>query len=168
MSYLQSLDATRRILHIFIDANVALDEGRVRTYIARIDFSMLIHKLSVPDTNIARVWSPEVVEGAVDYYRNFLWLLRKYGEHTVLAPSPEIDEIWHHHILDTYKYHEDCAAIFGTYLHHYPYFGMRSASDSAALSDAFARTQSLHCQEFGEYIMGFEEEWQEVSLIKSR
>lgn len=158
MSYLQSHDATRDVPSIIVDVQTALSEVHAKQYIDSIDFSMLIHKLSVPDANIARVWSPDMANMAVDYYRNFLWLLRKHGKDKVLAPSTEIDEIWHHHILDTYKYHEDCRAIFGTYLHHYPYFGMRGETDSIALEDAFSRTQALHYAEFGEYIMSFEEE----------
>ncbi|WP_454722378.1 MULTISPECIES: glycine-rich domain-containing protein [Cupriavidus] len=164
MTYLQSRDTTRDVPSIAVDFKNALSDTEAKDYIANIDFSMLIHKLSVPDANIARVWHPEMASIAVDYYRNFLWLLRKYGENEVLAPSTEIDEIWHHHILDTYKYHEDCRAIFGTYLHHYPYFGMRGATDSVALEDAFARTQRRYHEEFGEYIMSFEDELVEVAV----
>lgn len=163
MPYLQSRDATREVPHIVVDLKNALSELEARRYIDSIDFSMLIHKLAIPDANISRIWCPEMAKIAVDYYRNFLWLLRKYGTKEVLAPSTEIDEIWHHHILDTYKYHEDCRAIFGTYLHHYPYFGMRGATDSVELVEAFSRTQALHYEEFGEYIMSFEEELTEVA-----
>lgn len=156
-SQLQSPDALRKVPAIVVDASRALSDSEVRRYIDKIDFSMLIGKISAPDVNIARVWLPETAGIAVDYYRHFLWMLRKYGRNEVLAPSSEIDEIWHHHILDTYKYHEDCQAIFGRYLHHYPYFGMRGDNDADALSLAFARTQALHYEEFGDYIMCFEE-----------
>jgi hypothetical protein len=44
-----------------------------------------------------------------------------------------VDEIWHQHILDTHAYHRDCDAIFGSYLHHFPYFGMRGDADAQAL-----------------------------------
>lgn len=165
MSYLESRDAKRIVPNVFIRANSALDDRRVKKYIRNIDFSMLIYKLSVPDANISRVWDVEAAEIAVGYYRNFLWLMRKYGHAHVLAPSTEIDEIWHHHILDTYKYHEDCNAIFGAYLHHYPYFGMRGDEDLGDLRNSFATTQSLHFQEFGSYIMGFEEETVKLSSV---
>jgi len=168
MSYLQSRDATREVPSIAVNLQSALGDVEAKRYIASIDFSMLIYKLSLPDANIARVWSPEMAHIAVDYYRNFLWLLRKHGKNEVLAPSSEVDEIWHHHILDTYKYHEDCHAIFGTYLHHYPYFGMRGTTDAGALEDAFTRTQRRHYEEFGEYIMAFEEELVELPVGDAR
>jgi len=61
----------------------------------------------------------------------------------------EVDEIWHHHILDTRQYVKDCDCIFGYYFHHYPYFGTRSNTDKANLDLAFEMTQTLHEIEFG-------------------
>lgn len=43
-------------------------------------------------------------------------------------------------------------------------FGMRGATDSVALGDAFARTQTLFYAEFGTYILSFEEELIEVEV----
>ena len=128
-----------------------------------LDFTMLGHKLCLPEPNISRLWSPETVEQAIVLYKNWLWIIRKYGDqYPVLPPSIEIDEIWHHHILDTYKYHEDCLAIFGQYYHHYPYFGMRGSQDYENLQDAFEDTQKLYFSEFGEYICSFEESLEEL------
>lgn len=162
MDFNKNNDAKRIIPKMNINTDVALNDEAAKKYIYDIDFSMLIHKISMPDDNISRVWDPEVAEIFVGYYRNFLWLMRKHGRDHVLAPSIEIDEIWHHHILDTYKYHEDCIAIFGTYLHHYPYYGMRGEADYNALNNSFQKTQDLHQHEFGEYIMDVEEESIEI------
>lgn len=135
----------------------SLEESR--RYISNIDFSMMIHKITLPDPNIARIWDKEAALQVVRYYKNYLWLLRKYSEqHPIIPPSIDVDEIWHHHILDTYKYHNDCSAIFGQYLHHYPYFGMRGEQDYADLQETFKITQALHFKEFGEYIYSFETE----------
>ena len=41
---------------------------------------------------------------------------------------------------------------------------MRGATDSAALEDAFTRTQRRYHEEFGEYIMSFEEKLVEVAV----
>lgn len=126
-------------------------------YIYKIDFSMMIQKITNPDPNVARLWDEESAHLVIKYYRNYLWLLRKYSsDYPVIPPSTDIDEIWHHHILDTYKYHEDCNAIFGQYLHHYPYFGMRGADDYAELERTFKITQKLHMIEFNEPILSFE------------
>ncbi len=133
-------------------------------YIYSIDFSMLIYKITRPDPNIARIWDEDSALKIVKYYKNYLWLLRKYSQaHPIIPPSVDIDEIWHHHILDTYKYQEDCAAIFGQYLHHYPYFGMRGESDYLELERTFKITQQLHLEEFGEKIESFEVE--EVEMV---
>ncbi|EKF62435.1 hypothetical protein B194_4715 [Serratia plymuthica A30] len=87
------------------------------------------------------------------YYKNFLYLNKKYGrEVKVIVPSLAIDEFWHHHILDTRSYITDCNHIFGYYFHHYPYFGMRSDEDYKNLNEAFEITQIIYEEEFGERI----------------
>src|SRR3954471_4348768 len=57
-------------------------------------------------------------------YRRFLALHLAYPEMDVV-PCKLVDGIWHQHILDTNAYARDCEAIFGRFLHHFPYFGMR-------------------------------------------
>lgn len=132
---------------------------KARAYINSLDFTMIVLKITCPDPNIARIWDQESAEKVIQYYKNYLWLLRKYSEeHPILPPSIDIDEIWHHHILDTYKYHHDCLNIFGQFLHHYPYFGLRGSEDNMELNKTFEITQHLHFKEFGEYIYSFETE----------
>jgi hypothetical protein len=41
-------------------------------------------------------------------------------------------------------YHKDCDNIFGYYLHHFPYFGVRSKEDAKNLQSAFEETQVLY------------------------
>ena len=150
-------DRDRVLNRMVINHEVALPLEDAFAYINSIDFEMLVIKITTPDENIAKLWSREAALEAIQYYRNFLKIIRKYGEqYDYLPPSVEIDEIWHHHILDTKKYQEDCAKIFGTMLHHYPYFGMRGEEDHRNLDDAFEITQRLHTMEFGEAIMSFE------------
>jgi hypothetical protein len=67
----------------------------------------------------------------------------------VIAPSKDVDAFWHGHILDTMKYAEDCDQVFGYFLHHFPYFGMRGADDAAALSAAAEQMRALTEKEFG-------------------
>ncbi len=59
---------------------------------------------------------------------------------------------WHAHILDTMAYHKDCQYLFGRYIHHYPYFGVRSEEDRENLEKAYSNTQKLYLIEFGEEI----------------
>jgi hypothetical protein len=60
-----------------------------------------------------------------------------------------MDLFWHYHILDTIKYAEDCALIFGRFLHHFPYLGLRGDEDASRLRIAWQQTQALYALEFG-------------------
>ena len=93
-------------------------------------------------------WSPEYAERMAQAYKRYLILHAKYPDAT-LAPDQDTDRFWHMHILDTRKYAADCEAIFGEFLHHFPYLGLRGEDDAKALDDAFAKMQALLAQEFG-------------------
>lgn len=133
------------------------DLSIVREYIRNLDFTWVIKKITRPDPNIARLWTEKAAQEALEQYKNYLYLMRKHmGTEQLLPPSVEVDEMWHHHILDTRNYFKDCEAIFGHYQHHFPYFGMRSKDDEAALQTAFARTQEKYHEEYGEYLYEIE------------
>lgn len=53
-----------------------------------------------------------------DYQRFLVLCVLHPGE--VICPLDGADDLWHAHILDTRRYHDDCQAIFGRYLHHMP------------------------------------------------
>ena len=61
-----------------------------------------------------------------------------------------MDNMWHFHILDTRAYVKDCDAVFGHYLHHYPYFGMRGEQDAANLKNSFELTKVKYEEAFNE------------------
>lgn len=94
-------------------------------------------------------WSQAEADRHERDYRRFLALLVKFPDE-VIAPDTNVDKFWHGHILDTMKYAEDCNNIFGAFLHHYPYFGMRGEEDARDLKHAFSRMQHLYAQEFGD------------------
>jgi hypothetical protein len=94
-------------------------------------------------------WSREYVDQMEIAYKRFLTLSVKYPEETI-APSKDVDKFWHGHILDTMKYADDCQNVFGYFLHHFPYFGMRGEDDAANLAAAGERTNELYEREFGE------------------
>ena len=82
-------------------------------------------------------------------YRRFLALHLAFpGEDIV--PCQLVGEMWHQHILDTRAYARDCDALFGEFLHHFPYFGMNGPEDAQALHDAYADTIERYRQAFGE------------------
>jgi hypothetical protein len=115
--------------------------------IEALDLDPIKFKLMDPDEGEG--WSREQVDRIEIAYRRFLTLLVRHPEATI-APSKEIDKFWHGHILDTMKYAADCEQVFGYFLHHFPYFGMRGERDAAQLEAAGQEMQRLYAQEFGE------------------
>lgn len=126
--------------------------------IAALDFDLI--KLKLQDSDEGPGWSAERCEVVEQDYRRFLALKRHYPERDIV-PNREVDAFWHQHILDTQKYAQDCSAIFGEFLHHYPYFGMKGPDDHANLCRAFDETAEL-------YEMHFGESWSESSAERAR
>lgn len=112
-----------------------------------LDLSNVRMKLADPQEG--KGYSAEQLDLMEGEYRKFLALHIAYPD-TDIVPCKLVDEIWHQHILDTRAYHADCEAIFGSYLHHFPYFGMRGDDDAKALSDAYADTITWYRDGFGE------------------
>lgn len=94
----------------------------------------------------------EAALGAQELLR--FYALRQQYPGEALVPSKLMDEMWHHHILDTEKYPSDCDAMFGHFLHHFPYLGLRGEEDKKQLAAKFAKTQALYLATFGEEMAG--------------
>src|SRR5712691_4475396 len=105
-------------------------------------------KLKLMDREEGQGWSREYADGMELGYKRFLTLLVTHPAETI-APSKDVDKFWHGHILDTLKYADDCQNIFGNFLHHFPYFGMRGEEDAKNLAAAAANMKRLYQQEFG-------------------
>lgn len=112
-----------------------------------LDLSMIKRKLQDPEDGLG--WSRKECDAVEVEYKRYLALKRAYPEQEIV-PNQPVDKFWHFHILDTQKYAEDCRALFGYFLHHYPYFGMSGPEDERALVDAFAETAALYEAHFGE------------------
>ena len=118
--------------------------NEIKRRIEGIDLEPIKFKLSklegysIDEINVVEKW-----------YRRFLFLAWRHPSSAVVVPEP-IDAMWHHHILDTKKYADDCSRVFGDFLHHFPYFGLRGDEDARALRAAFKRTSALMDEEFGE------------------
>lgn len=111
-----------------------------------LDLSMI--KLKLRDTEEGPGWTAEKCDAVELDYKRFLALKRAYPD-VEIVPNREVDLFWHQHILDTEKYAQDCESLFGTFLHHYPYFGMQGEEDYARLCAAFSGTQVLYEHHFG-------------------
>ncbi|MFM9967866.1 MAG: glycine-rich domain-containing protein [Burkholderiales bacterium] len=108
-------------------------------------------KVKLMDAEEGQGWSREYTDKMELAYRRFLTLLVKYPDETI-APTKDVDKFWHGHILDTMKYAEDCQNVFGYFLHHFPYFGMRGEEDAANLTIAGKKMHEIYVHEFGESI----------------
>lgn len=111
-----------------------------------LDLGMVMLKLQDGEEGMG--WSLERCEEVASEYRKFLALTRTYPEKAIV-PSKVVDTFWHFHILDTQAYFVDCERLFGFYLHHFPYFGMRGPEDAAALGEAYDETLELYELHFG-------------------
>jgi hypothetical protein len=94
-------------------------------------------------------WTLEFTQQIVAEYKKYLTLCLE-NPNLPIVPSSLVDKFWHLHILDTQKYQEDCSRVFGYFLHHFPYFGMRSEQDAKNLQQAWADSCTLYKKRFGE------------------
>jgi hypothetical protein len=94
-------------------------------------------------------WSLEKVNAVEFEYRRFLYLMKTFPNEQT-APLMDVDIFWHYHILDTMKYFIDCENVFGYYLHHFPYIGLRGEDDEEAHERVGNRMKELYEETFGE------------------
>ncbi len=94
-------------------------------------------------------WSLEKANAVEFEYRRFLILMKQFPQEET-APLMDVDTFWHYHILDTLKYAADCEQVFGYFLHHFPYIGLRGEDDAAAHVRVGERMKELYEQTFGE------------------
>ena len=111
-----------------------------------LDLSNVRMKLADPEEG--KGYSREILDRMELEYRKFL-ALRLAHPHAEIVPCGIVDEMWHQHILDTIAYRHDCDRIFGRFVDHFPYFGMRGDDDARALDDAYSETLSLYKSAFG-------------------
>lgn len=122
------------------------DEQNARKKIFELDLEPL--KVKLQSKSEGPGWSLEKCDAVEVQYKRFLILCFKY-ENIGLVPSVDIDDFWHTHILDTRKYFDDCDQIFGRYLHHFPYLGLRGVEDEKNLRAKADETAKLYLAEFG-------------------
>ena len=123
-----------------------IDSDSLMEGIDDLDFEMI--KLKLMDQQEGEGWSQEYAELVSGEYRKFLALTRAYSD-LAIVPSEPVDAFWHNHILDTQKYAPDCEKVFGFFLHHFPYFGMRGEQDEANLNQSWTNTIEVYVRHFG-------------------
>lgn len=120
--------------------------GQKRKQIDALDFTQLKSKLM--DKEEGKGWTAKMCDAVEVLYKQFLFIILKYPDRDIV-PTKQIDDFWHAHILDTRRYMSDCKNIFGHYVHHYPYFGLRGEEDAKNLQNTFSETKNLWKKEFG-------------------
>jgi cytidine deaminase len=94
-------------------------------------------------------WTLERANAVEVEYRRFLHLTKAFPNEEI-APVEDVDTFWHYHILDTMKYADDCQAVFGHFLHHFPYVGLRGDEDLADRDRSGDRMRALYEETFGD------------------
>lgn len=118
---------------------LTLEEAK--DYIDQMDLTHVIERVMKE-----RWWTRRMAEVTARFYKNFLWLSKKYPEKH-FSPTKQIDHIWHAHILYTKDYHEMCERVFGHYLHHQPTH--EKENNSAEESSEGNILFEAHNKEFG-------------------
>jgi hypothetical protein len=62
-------------------------------------------------------WTTERAAAAERRYRRFFYMKVALPE-GMASPTPEIDEFWHQHIINTRQYKPDCQHVVGRFVHH--------------------------------------------------
>jgi hypothetical protein len=115
--------------------------------IAALDLDPIKAKLMHKESGES--WTLEQTNAIETEYRRFLYLMKKFPNE-LAAPRFDVDIFWHYHILDTRKYAHDCDAVFGYFLHHFPYLGLRGEEDLEAHQRIGQRTRELYEETFSE------------------
>ena len=102
-----------------------------------LDLDPIVYKLMHPDPGEPPLSLAEA-DQAVALYRCFLKLCLLCPG-SAIVPTRQLDQVWHTHMLDTAKYRADCDHVFGRFMDHFPYAGLRGDADRRAWRADFAR-----------------------------
>lgn len=127
--------------------NRSVESDQVWVKLQLLDLDPIKIKLMLPREGVALTRSE--ADDLADRYRKFLYCADKHRA-TLIVPTREIDKIWHLHILDTEKYAKDCEHVFGYFMHHFPYLGLRGDRDEDSRVAAFVETERLYRELFNE------------------
>src|SRR5258708_4061569 len=114
--------------------------------IAKLNLGWILRKLCTPTAPNA--WTSDRANAAVGWYRRFLYLAAKHP-YARLVPSMEIDEVWHAHLMDSFRYVRDCQNVLGHTLHHVSENPFEENASSVEVISMRRLTHELFCGEFG-------------------
>ncbi len=93
-------------------------------------------------------WSEVEASSALERYEKFFMLAAKYPGQP-LAPTKDIDVMWHLHMLNPRSYYQDCIKAMGVLLDHDGGYG-KGEGELPKLQVTFAETERLWLLEYNE------------------
>lgn len=139
---------------MMLGTSIDRDAAEVAAALDHLDLTVV--KTRLMDMTHGKGWTQEAADRAEVRYKRFLFLTVTRKGHVV--PTVEIDAFWHAHLLATRKYAEDCAEVFGVFLHHDPQFGIGSVEAQAHLVRSFQETCRIYEEIYGEPYLDSPEE----------
>jgi hypothetical protein len=108
-----------------------------KSYIDGLEFAQLITRFLTQSPDHGGLgWDAKEAKVAALRYKKWLYLKRKFYDE--LVPPPwDVHFFWQGHLKDSLAYLRDTSAIFGQYLHHFPFFGLQNAADRKRRREAF-------------------------------
>jgi hypothetical protein len=85
--------------------------------LSRHDLSVDLVRAASRSESFPKDWIPTKIARAADDYARFLALARKHPR-MALAPTRDIDLMWHLHMLHPVAYSADCKRLIGYVLDH--------------------------------------------------
>ena len=127
-------------------AGFILNDDGVQVHLPDFDLSYVTDQMLLEEKKAGlSTLTDEGLANSVRKYRNYLALAKAYPG-VPLMPCLDIDEVWHNHVLNTRRYHEDCMGYFGYMLHHNP---------AMPTQEVAQRSGELYVKHFGREI-GYE------------
>jgi hypothetical protein len=108
--------------------------------------------------------SDDSLKDALSRYKRFLLLVQRHPKRQ-LAPTRDIDMMWHLHMLSPRAYHSDCLRLFGDILDHNGGFGV-GEGELLQLARAFEETAKVWQQEFGVPFTDKNKPWQRFVICQ--
>ena len=121
--------------------------GQQLRQVDALDLEPVVYKLMHPEPG-DKACSLAEANRAIALYQCFLKLCVLYPG-TAIVPTRQLDHVWHTRMLDTAKYRTDCDHVFGHFMDHFPYPGLRGQDDRRARRAGFAQTRRLLREHFG-------------------
>lgn len=121
----------------------AVNDGKNNTVIS-------VDLLNAWERSDAKVdgWNRGDAISSIERYRKFLLLIASHPNLS-FAPTRDIDEMWHLHMLSPRAYQEDCTRLFGEVLDHNGGFG-KGEGELPVLQAVFERTARMWEDRYGE------------------